>query len=231
MMMRRRGTGVLAMVPACLLAGFVAVVAVVAAAAPLTGDRTYDLLFRGGTLDEIARNAELVYRRQVTNALQPRAAARDTGDVALSFRTGDRIMALLEFHQDGKHKPLGRFPAGVGNPIIMYFHETVVRDMADAAGGSPFYIRNRIKEALVAPSQIKAAQATFAGRTIPTQTVLIRPFTGDPNRTRMQRFADLGLRVTMSDAVPGWYLRMEALADGGDLYRSVMTFEGLESAE
>lgn len=216
-MMRILGAGFLA----AMLAGGLA-------AAPLAGEKTYDLLFRGGTLDEIDRDAGLVYRREVTNVLKPDAAARDTGDVALSFQTGETTAAVLEFHQDGKHKPLGKFPASVGNPIIMFFYETVVRDMADSAGGSPFYIRNRVKEALISPSDMQEGEARFNGRTVPTRTVLIRPFQDDPNRDRMQGFGDLELRVTMSDAVPGWYLRLEAQAAGGDVYRSDLTFERLD---
>ena len=69
----------------------------VAVAAPLAGDKTYDLLFRGGTLDEIDRDAALVYHREVTNTLKPDAAERDTGDIALSFREGEMTMALLQF--------------------------------------------------------------------------------------------------------------------------------------
>ena len=36
------------------------------------------------------------------------------------------------------------------NPLLLYFLETTVRAMAEATGGSPYYIRNRIREALVA---------------------------------------------------------------------------------
>ena len=44
----------------------------------------------------------------------------------------------------------GRSRRGVANPVLLYFLETTVRAMAEATGGSPFYIRNRIREALAA---------------------------------------------------------------------------------
>ena len=42
------------------------------------------------------------------------------------------------------------FPAGGANPVLLYFLETTVRDLRRATGGSPYYIRNRMREALVA---------------------------------------------------------------------------------
>ncbi|WP_299919250.1 hypothetical protein [uncultured Roseobacter sp.] len=202
----------------------------VAMAAPLAGDKTYDMLFKNGTLDQIDRGAELVYRREVSNALKPDTATRDTGDIALSFREGEAALALLEFRQDGKHRALGSFPASVGNPMIMYFYETVVRDMAESAGGSPFYIRNRVKDALVQASDIVQGEAVVEGKTVTTQTIRMYPFAGDPNHDKMQGFGDLELRVTMSEEVPGWYMSLVAEASAGQVYRSELSFHRLDGA-
>lgn len=192
----------------------------------------YDLLFRQGTLDDVSRGAVMHYGRVVTNSAKPEAAERDTGDIELSFAEGETLMANLQFRQGDKHRNLGSFPASVGNPMIMYFYETVIRDMAETAGGSPFYIRNRVKEALVRPAEIVTGSAEFEGREIATTIVTLRPFADDPNRGRMQGFADLELRVTMSDAVPGWYLTLAAEApDAGGApggYRSELRFDGVD---
>ena len=62
-----------------------------------------------------------------------------------------------------------------------------------------------------------------------TRTVTLRPFLDDPNRDRMMGFGDLELRVTMSDAVPGWYLSLVAEAPGAqgteEGYVSALRFE------
>lgn len=201
-------------------------------ALPATAETTqaYDLLFRNGTLDDVPREAELLYGREVTNALKPEAADRDTGTIAMRIVEDKNVeMALLDFRQDGKHRGLGRFPAGVGNPMIMYFYESIIRDMAEAAGGSAFYIRNRVKEALVQPTEVETGETLFEGQMVSTQTVRLRPFEADPNRDRMQGFGDLELRVTMSEDVPGWYLFLAA--EAGETYRSNVAFVGLEQAE
>lgn len=214
-----------------VLAGLLA--ATFALASQLDGEATYDLLFRDGTLDEIDRGKALIYQRNVTNTLKPEAAERDTGQIALSFRESPNEMAQLEFRQQEKYRPLGVFPASVGNPMIMYFYETVVRDMAEAAGGSPYYIRNRVKEALIQPSEIEEGEALVDGKTVPTRTIRLYPFEGDPNQDRMKGFGALELSVTMSDAVPGWYIGLvaEAADAGAPIYRSEVLFDRLEVAQ
>lgn len=202
-----------------------------AVAAPLSGKETYDLLFRNGTLDDVSRHKVLIYDRVVRNALNPDAAERDNGQVALLISEGEKPLAQLEFRQDSKSRALGQFPASVGNPMIMFFYETVVRDMAESAGGSAFYIRNRVKEALVEPNDVETGEAVIKGQIVPTQIVRIHPFDGDPNRDRMQGFGDLTLTVTMSEAVPGWYVSLVAEAPVGDgtaIYYSQMRFDRLE---
>jgi hypothetical protein len=204
------------------------------ASAGTTGDATYDLLFRSGTLDSLPRDHHLVYAREVTNALKPEAADRDTGLIELNFVEGTPEQALLKFRQDDKHRNLGRFPASVGNPIIMFFVETVVRDMAESAGGSPFYIRNRVKDALVSPADLEGGPVDHKGETVDAQAVTLRPFEDDPNAERMFGFDALELVVTMSDDVPGWYHSLEARVPGDDgamIYSSKMVFEKTEVAE
>ena len=205
-----------------------------AVAAPVDAEQAYDLLFQNGVLDTIARDKELVYRRTVTNQLRPDTAERDTGDIALSFRDDGNEMAYLEFRQNNKHRAMGVFPASVGNPMIMVFYESAIRDMAESAGGSPFYIRNRVKDALIQPAEVVEGKLVFDGKTVPAQTILMRPFAEDPNRDRMQGFGDLVLSVTVSKEVPGWYLSLvaEAVPEGGRaaVYRSEMQFDGVRES-
>lgn len=195
----------------------------------------YDLLFRTGTLDDIPRDDQLTYTRAVINALEPDTEDRDTGQIKLTFADEDPPRALLKFTQGDKYRTLGEFPASVGNPIILYFVETVVRDMAESAGGSPFYIRNRIKDALVAPAETRDSDLAFGGQAIPGQAVILRPFTDDPNSDRMKGFANLALEVTMSDDVPGWYHTLRAYVPGDDggtpIYSSTLTLDAQEAAE
>ncbi len=200
------------------LAAATSLAAALPAVAEMTGgQQTYDLLFRSGTLDGLPRDAALIYDRHVTNSYVPAAEERDSGRVELEFGGGEPERATLMFRNDqNKHRSLGAFPASVGNPIIMFFVETVVRDMAESAGGSPFYIRNRVKEALIQPAEITGEAVPFDGRDVAARAVTLRPFADDPNAPAMQGFGDLEITVTMSDEIPGWYQKLEAVVPGED---------------
>ncbi|WP_095590832.1 hypothetical protein [Actibacterium ureilyticum] len=203
-------------------------------AAGTTGaQETYDLLFRDGTLDALPRESRLVYARDVTNSRAPDNAERNTGRIELTI-DGSDDMARLRFHQGESFRNMGSFPASVGNPMIMVFVESVVRDMAETAGGSPFYIRNRVKEALVRPAETEEVSIEYGGATIAGQSVTLHPFDGDPNAARMSGFGDLALTVTMSDQVPGWYHSLRAQVPGDDgtpLYQSTTTFDTVEAGQ
>ncbi len=192
-------------------------------------EETYDLLFRTGTLDDLPRDETLVYDRVVESALAPDAAERDTGRIELTFEAGEPEAAQLRFLQGDRFKGIGDFPASVGNPIIMYFVETVVRDMAEAAGGSSFYIRNRVKAALVEPAEIEMREVSVGDETVAARTVTLHPFEGDPNAEKMQGFDRMELTVTMSEDVPGWYASLDATVPAADgdapVYSSTITLE------
>lgn len=181
---------------------------------PLRAGETYDLIFRQGTLTDLPITRVLEYDRQVEVHSNLEYGARHTGSVQLNFEPDD--MARLRFRKDGKHQNLGTFPATVGNPIIMYFVETVLRDVAHEAGGSPFYIRNRIKEALVTKVPIKDVTVRIGGSDVAAKQITLRPFETDKNRDRMGVYGDLALTFTMSDEVPGWYSSLVASAPGKD---------------
>jgi hypothetical protein len=181
---------------------------------PLQAAETYDLIFKMGTLDEVSEEAGLSYQRQVVIAGNPEFAERNTGEVELEFVPDD--MAALRFVKGEQHRNLGQFPATVGNPIIMYFVETVLRDVAQEAGGSPFYIRNRIKDALVKTAPIEDATVPFGSQEVRAKKITLYPFEKDKNRNKMGIYADLALTFTMSEEVPGWYVSLSASAPGAD---------------
>lgn len=184
----------------------------------------YDLIFKNGTLSDVAQTG-LTYDRTVDIGGNPEYSARNTGQVRLEFQPDD--MARLQFQKDGKHANVGLFPASVGNPIIMYFVETVLRDVAQEAGGSPFYIRNRIKDSLVQDAPVEDVLVTVDGAEVPAKRVTLHPFAEDKNRDRMGVYGDLAITVTMSEDVPGWYGSLVASApprDGKEGYSNALTF-------
>ncbi len=145
------------------------------------------------------------------------------GTVSLSSATdpsdGQPVLHLNEDTPRIKRK-IGPFPVSGGDPSLTFFLETVARDMAALTGGSPFYIRNRLKDAL------------FRGGEVVTQgdgrVAVFLPFRDDKNSQRMYGFETLQLRFTLGD--PKQPIR-QMLAETGPLagdrpaYRNQMVLQ------
>jgi hypothetical protein len=189
---------------------------------------TYDLIFKAGTLADVSKEDGLEYGREVSLAADAELGARNTGTIRLSF--GAEEMAHLKFEKGDKYRNVGAFPATVGNPIIMYFVETVLRDVAQQAGGSPFYIRNRIKESLVQVTEINDVAVSLEGEVVEARQITLRPFENDKNRDRMKGYGDLTMTFTMSEDIPGWYQSLVARVVGTDaetpLYENALVLQG-----
>ena len=118
----------------------------------------------------------------------------DDGSVTLTQGTDPTdqqpILQLVQ-KTDTRTRQIGPFPVSGGDPVLTFFLEQTTRDMARLTGGSPFYIRNRIKDALFQGGRIdrsgEGAVASF------------QPFAQDPNAARMGGFQTLTLTFVLGD--------------------------------
>ncbi|MEO1112690.1 MAG: hypothetical protein AAFY05_10170 [Pseudomonadota bacterium] len=199
---------------------------------------SYELLFRQGALDTIPANATLEYQRTVSAPASRPLETQNTGPISLQL-TSDN-MAELHFGPQEKRRRVGAFPASVGNPLIMYFLETVVRDLSGLAGGSPFYMRNRIKAELLKKHPVQEVSLRLGKRDVAAQSIVLYPFRDDPARDRMRGIETLALSITFSSDIPGWYYSLHAetttergersaLPDTLPAYTSTIRFQGLEA--
>lgn len=199
--------------------------------ASLEAGETYDLLFKQGTLATVETGESLTYS-QMTTAPQRDPTLPATQAYAISLSIDEGQATLKRATGEAETRTIGAFDAEVGNPLAMYFLEHTIKNVARATGGSPFYIRNRIKESLLRENEVGAMEAEYSGETIPVREILIRPFDGDQNAARFGPFAALELRAIVGDDVPGWYLSLSAEtpagADGVQVYADRVSLEGME---
>jgi hypothetical protein len=186
---------------------------------PADAAETYKLLFREGTLDGFSAGQKLSYIARRTGRSAPEAEqvpgqeiTPPPAELRLDLTLAPENEVVLTAVQGETQQPAGRFPGSVGNPLIMYFLETVLRDMSNQAGGSPFYIRNRIKESFTREADIRPLALSLDGRAVAAQEITLHPFANDAARARMSGFADLTLVAVVSDEVPGWYYSLSAAA-------------------
>lgn len=185
--------------------------AALAGAGPLHAETAFDLIFRSGTLDGLPQGTELRY-----DAEGPAGEEEDWRQVVVDLAPGDeaRVERWAE-GADGPTQVLGSFKASIGNPVVMLFLERSVRAISEQTGGSPFYIRNRMRDALGGTGEVEAVEVPWDGGTVPATAVVLEPFADDPHRGELGGFADLVLRVVVSEAVPGWYHSMSVEAPAG----------------
>jgi hypothetical protein len=133
-----------------------------------------------------------------------------------------RQVSVLQLAEDTPRikRKIGPFPTEGGDPALTFFLETVSRDMAALTGGSPFYIRNRLKDALFRGGEVRAENGG--------KLAVFTPFKGDKNAERMYGFDTLELRFALSDArqpIRAMVAETGPLAGGRPAYHSEMVLK------
>lgn len=201
-----------------------------ALAGPAGADPVTDLLFADGILQTLPAGEEVRYAHVRRGGAAPDFQPVTEG--AMLLAPGADGLVRLTLVADGRSRPLPEFPAEGGNPVLLVFLESVVRNMAAETGGSPFYIRNRLKDALGAGGETAEADQPLGSGTVVARVLTLHPFQADPNRARMGAFADLTLRFAVSDAVPGRIVSLSAdtpVADSGYHETITLTDDGKDS--
>lgn len=214
-------------------AATLALLVCLALAPPAVAGEAQDRLFATGVLDDVATGQRLLFAHERTGSLQAAGLPPiEGGVIALALAAADTggRQARLTLTDAGRARALPPFPADAGHPLLLVFLETTARHVADLTGGSPFYIRNRMREALADQDAAEPVAIALDGAQVAGERLVFRPFAADPNRTRLGVFADLEIRVTVSEAVPGGFARLEAAAgpDGAPGFTETIVFERME---
>lgn len=107
---------------------------------------------------------------------------------------------------DTRTREIGPFPVSGGDPVLVFFLEQTARDMARLTGGSPFYIRNRIKDAVFRGGSISRGDKGA--------TAVFHPFENDPNAARMGGFQTLTLTFLLDSDPKAPIREMQAETTG-----------------
>ncbi|WP_374432371.1 hypothetical protein [Tabrizicola sp.] len=183
-------------------------------AVPVLADPVVDSLFAEAVLEDHPTGQEIHYSHLRSGLEAPGFRPLTDGSLILVKPDEGAPRLTLKMITDGRSQSLPDFPVEGGNPVLLVFLESVSRSMADLTGGSPFYIRNRIKDALRDGGATEDLDLSRGDGPLKAQALTLHPFKDDPNRARMGGFADLALRFLVSDDVPGHILELSATAEG-----------------
>lgn len=213
-------------------------VALLLAAAPDTQAATaQDRIFAVALLDAVPTGEDLVYDHDRAVAFVSERLPAIAGgrlELALVESAEGKREARVAFFDEPQVRRLNPFPADGGHPLLMVFMETAVHGMAAATGGSQFYIRSRMREALRTQSDPVPVLLTYSGQEVTGERYRFRPFLDDPNRERMGPFADMEINFVVSDAVPGTFAAVALQTgevEGVRVLEETMVLRGVSLAE
>lgn len=206
----RNATGRLAFIVLSVLIGSSAPVS----ATEATGT---EMLFDTGTLNGVKIGSALKYSHVRSADENIPVRPIDDGQIIVSLHDEDGKPRTEVTLIDGKRKrKLQHFPLEKGNPIFVTFLESSVNAVKFATKGSPFYIRNRFKDAFAKGGTVTRSKLEFGGQEISAVTIEYRPFKDDENKEKLgAAFENLAVIFTLSGAVPGQFLSMTTKAETG----------------
>lgn len=170
------------------------------AAAPAAAEGPVDLLFDTPHLATLAEGQTVAYVHERRSGPAAQVGPDVSERIVLEKTAPDASTLVLD--ADGRARTL-EFGALPGNPLLMVFLENTVRATAQATGGSPFYLRNRVKDAMRA-----GFETDEAGR------LTLRPFAQDENRARLGAFAGLRMTFEIDETAPGMLTALRAETEG-----------------
>ena len=116
---------------------------------------------------------------------------------------GNCCVASAEFLGGARRLSLPEVEAGEGNPVILYFLERDIREMARLTKGQMNYFRKRIRLAVFNGARIDELKLPYRGKDVAARQITINPYADDPLRARFEKLANKQYVFTLSDAVPG----------------------------
>jgi len=189
-----------------------------------------DLVFDTSQMAGLEAGRTLAYAHERVAPASIPEGDLEEGRIRLSVEPHSKgLAAHVALEGNGRLRRLDPLPAGegAGNPVLLVFLEQVTRDIAKATGGSPFYLRNRVKDAFRAGGEVRPADDGAA------RVVRYRPFEADPNGDKLGAFGTLTLAFTLSEAAPGRFVALEASTGGeSPVYReAIRLIDGTDTGE
>jgi len=203
-------------------------------AGPTFADTVADFIFDETILADLKSGSTLVYTHDLFAPDQAPHPPFEDGAINVLYEqsaTGSGEV-VISFDRGRAMRSTSPMPTVGGNPLVMVFLESSTRAMAGIAGGSPFYIRNRIKNALMSGGTETTVEVEIGGEVYEVRQITLTPFANDQNQARMGSFSQLEMRFTYGDDVPGGIHELRTfvpMAKGeGPLYEERIVFSNVE---
>ena len=173
-----------------------------------------NLIFDETALNQVPNGSQVVYSHRVLRPANAETSRVQNGSIrmVLHLKKKDGRTVSIFLSGPDTQRNIANLPSIGGNPLVMVFLESTPRAMAEIAGGSPFYIHNKLREALTQETVSKSQTATIMAQKTAVILRTIHPFLTDPNAARMGPFANLALTFSYGEGVPFGLYSLSATA-------------------
>ncbi|WP_428029594.1 hypothetical protein [Ancylobacter sp.] len=206
------------------------------ATATLAAPTASELFFETPYLSKVEPGTTLTYAyKHVASEAKLGDSFDETLDMKVTAPADDPAKRVAEvlIHRGDKEGEAGPFPTMNGNPIALILLEREVKEMAQLSKGSPFYLRNRVREHL-SSGTVTPARFSFDGREVEGWKLTMLPFTEDPNKDKLQELVGRRYEFLFADSVPGGLYSIDVVtpkADGStNIIETSLTLTGASTA-
>lgn len=191
---------------------FIPILAAMLFALPAFAGPASERIFSTAALDLIETGQQVIYTHMREGNAGEDLNPLSDGEIRIEVRKDaqQKREAVVTMGPVGKLKPVSIWPTSSGNPILPIFLESALRTMARTTGGSSFYIRNRIKDAMGVAEEMNSVTLQVDGNDLSATEIVLPLFENDKNRDRMGEFKDMTLTFVLSEEMPGDIIRFVA---------------------
>jgi hypothetical protein len=172
------------------------------------------LLFMTHHLEQVQVPSRLHYSFRKTGTME--AGFSDTVDIDISAEPDGARKGVARFLSGTRQINYPEMEHAEGNPVLLYYLEREIREMARMTGGKANYFRKRIRVALADTAEVKPVTIRLGGRTLAAKQITISPYLDDPNKSRFERLVAKQYIFTLSDQVPGYIYQVRGFVPAPD---------------
>jgi hypothetical protein len=190
-----------------------------------------DLLFEGSHWETATAGSTIGYRYQRTSGNAETFGPSFEDRIRLKLEAGESAAnrtVRVELFTPPRYRPAGPFEDVPGNPVVVLFLEHHLATLAGSLKANPRYFKQAIRAGLRDKASVEPVKLQHGGREVEGWRVAVKPFADDRNREKMRGLDSFTYVFTVSNAVPGRLVSIEAeakAADGSTLLKETLTHD------
>lgn len=173
-----------------------------------------DILFDTPQLDKVEEGSKLTYSFN-RNVSEPKLLGPGFSDEiklsVLKVGEGGKRDVGVDIFSGDRARDTRKIEGLTANPVLVFYLDRAVANLATLAGGSKGYLKNRFRLALRTTAKIEPVKIEYNGTVVDGHHVWVTPYINDPNKEKMSGYEGARFDFYVSEDVPGYLVELVAL--------------------